>query len=80
MGDFMTKKEALYVVKPTTSVDEGISITFASVLQFYDQFTGPLLTFTDAALETLVEKRITGFPVVDDDWHLVIPIFNSFLK
>lgn len=22
------------------------------------------------ALETLVEKRITGFPVVDDDWKL----------
>ncbi|KAK4776550.1 hypothetical protein SAY86_005238 [Trapa natans] len=45
VGDFMTKKEALYVVKATTSVDE--------------------------ALEVLVEKRITGFPVIDDDWNLV---------
>ncbi|KAA0037139.1 hypothetical protein IC582_013480 [Cucumis melo] len=45
VGDFMTRKENLYVVKPTTTVDE--------------------------ALEVLVEKRITGFPVVDDDWNLV---------
>ncbi|KAL0376086.1 UNVERIFIED_CONTAM: CBS domain-containing protein CBSX1, chloroplastic [Sesamum calycinum] len=45
VGDFMTTKEHLHVVKPTTTVDE--------------------------ALETLVEKRITGFPVVDDDWKLV---------
>ncbi|XP_027360031.1 CBS domain-containing protein CBSX1, chloroplastic isoform X2 [Abrus precatorius] len=45
VGDFMTKKEDLYVVKPTTSVDE--------------------------ALETLVEHRITGFPVIDDNWKLV---------
>ncbi|KAI3445961.1 hypothetical protein Pfo_002626 [Paulownia fortunei] len=45
VGDFMTRKEHLHVVKPTTTVDE--------------------------ALETLVEKRITGFPVVDDDWKLV---------
>ncbi|GKV22613.1 hypothetical protein SLEP1_g32470 [Rubroshorea leprosula] len=45
VGDFMTKKEKLHVVKPTTTVDE--------------------------ALEALVEKRITGFPVIDDDWKLV---------
>ncbi|KAL0454275.1 UNVERIFIED_CONTAM: CBS domain-containing protein CBSX1, chloroplastic [Sesamum latifolium] len=45
VGDFMTTKEHLHVVKPTTTVDE--------------------------ALETLVDKRITGFPVVDDDWKLV---------
>ncbi|EXB54170.1 CBS domain-containing protein CBSX1 [Morus notabilis] len=45
VGDFMTKKEHLHVVKPTTTVDE--------------------------ALETLVENRITGFPVIDDDWKLV---------
>ncbi|KAL2477277.1 CBS domain-containing protein CBSX1 [Forsythia ovata] len=45
VGDFMTRKESLIVVKPTTTVDE--------------------------ALETLVEKRITGFPVIDDDWKLV---------
>lgn len=27
-----------------------------------------------AALEMLVEKRVTGLPVVDDDWKLVIPL------
>lgn len=45
VGDFMTKKEGLYVVKANTTVDD--------------------------ALEALVEKRITGFPVIDDDWRLV---------
>ncbi|KAG6571273.1 CBS domain-containing protein CBSX1, chloroplastic, partial [Cucurbita argyrosperma subsp. sororia] len=45
VGDFMTRREDLHVVKPTTSVDE--------------------------ALEILVEKRITGFPVIDDNWNLV---------
>ncbi|OAY33741.1 CBS domain-containing protein CBSX1, chloroplastic [Manihot esculenta] len=45
VGEFMTRKEDLHVVKPTTTVDE--------------------------ALETLVEHRITGFPVIDDDWKLV---------
>ncbi|KAH9311821.1 hypothetical protein KI387_026856, partial [Taxus chinensis] len=45
VGDFMTKKEQLFVVKPTTLVDE--------------------------ALEALVDNRITGLPVVDDDWKLV---------
>ncbi|KAL7002837.1 CBS domain-containing protein cbsx1, chloroplastic [Sarracenia purpurea var. burkii] len=45
VGDFMTKKEDLHVVKTTTTVDE--------------------------ALDTLVDKRITGFPVIDDDWKLV---------
>ncbi|TKY55688.1 CBS domain-containing protein CBSX1 [Spatholobus suberectus] len=28
-------------------------------------------TPVDEALETLVEQRITGFPVIDDDWNLV---------
>ncbi|KAL2348374.1 hypothetical protein Fmac_002374 [Flemingia macrophylla] len=45
VGDFMTKKDELIAVKPTTSVDE--------------------------ALEILVEHRITGFPVIDDNWKLV---------
>ncbi|KAK9284677.1 hypothetical protein L1049_023853 [Liquidambar formosana] len=45
VGDFMTRREDLHVVKPTTTVDE--------------------------ALEILVENRITGFPVIDDDWKLV---------
>ncbi|EOA17171.1 hypothetical protein CARUB_v10005437mg, partial [Capsella rubella] len=45
VGEFMTKKDDLHVVKPTTTVDE--------------------------ALELLVENRITGFPVIDNDWKLV---------
>ncbi|XAR72918.1 hypothetical protein NMG60_11019724 [Bertholletia excelsa] len=45
VGDIMTRKENLHVVKPSTTVDE--------------------------ALEILVDKRITGFPVIDDDWKLV---------
>ncbi|KAI3726304.1 hypothetical protein L1987_66101 [Smallanthus sonchifolius] len=45
VGDFMTRKDELQVVKPKTSVDE--------------------------ALEILVKHRITGFPVIDDDWKLV---------
>ncbi|KAK6924030.1 CBS domain [Dillenia turbinata] len=45
VGDFMTKKEDLHVVKPMTTVEE--------------------------ALEMLMENRITGFPVIDDDWKLV---------
>ncbi|XP_060168202.1 CBS domain-containing protein CBSX1, chloroplastic-like [Lycium barbarum] len=45
VGDFMTRKEDLHVVKATTKVGE--------------------------ALEMLVEKRVTGLPVVDDDWKLV---------
>eukprot|EP00257_Ricinus_communis_P004961 XP_002518734.2 CBS domain-containing protein CBSX1, chloroplastic [Ricinus communis] len=45
VGDFMTRKEDLYVVKTMTTVDE--------------------------ALEAMVEKKISGFPVVDDNWKLV---------
>ncbi|EPS68026.1 hypothetical protein M569_06744, partial [Genlisea aurea] len=45
VGDFMTPRENLYVVKPTTTVDE--------------------------ALQALVDKRVTGFPVIDDNWKLI---------
>ncbi|ESQ53726.1 hypothetical protein EUTSA_v10026144mg [Eutrema salsugineum] len=45
VGDFMTRREHLHVVKPSTSVDD--------------------------ALELLVEKKVTGLPVIDDDWNLV---------
>ncbi|CAN6203928.1 unnamed protein product [Urochloa humidicola] len=45
VGDFMTRRENLQVVKTTTSVDE--------------------------ALEMLVQHRISGFPVVDDNGKLV---------
>ncbi|XWS41877.1 hypothetical protein CRYUN_Cryun17cG0120200 [Craigia yunnanensis] len=52
VGDFMTRKEDLHVVKPTTTVDE--------------------------ALEALVKHRITGFPVIDDDWKLVCYLSLNF--
>ncbi|XP_050208818.1 CBS domain-containing protein CBSX1, chloroplastic-like [Mercurialis annua] len=45
VGDFMTRKKDLHVVKTTTTVDE--------------------------ALEAMVEKKLSGFPVVDEDWTLV---------
>ncbi|CAH2076920.1 unnamed protein product [Thlaspi arvense] len=45
VGDFMTGRQYLHVVKPSTSVDD--------------------------ALELLVEKKVTGLPVIDDDWNLV---------
>ncbi|KAK4789889.1 hypothetical protein SAY86_017193 [Trapa natans] len=45
VGEFMTRKEDLHVVKATTTVDD--------------------------ALEMLVKNRITGFPVINDDWKLV---------
>lgn len=45
VGDFMTGKQKLQVVKPSTTIDE--------------------------ALEALVENKISGFPVIDDDWKLV---------
>ncbi|KAB2069352.1 hypothetical protein ES319_A08G090800v1 [Gossypium barbadense] len=51
VGDFMTGKEDLHVVKPTTTVDK--------------------------ALEALVEHRIIGFPVINDDWKLT---FNEVQK
>ncbi|XP_027112533.1 CBS domain-containing protein CBSX2, chloroplastic-like isoform X1 [Coffea eugenioides] len=45
VGEFMTGRDDLHVVKACTTVED--------------------------ALETLAKKRITGFPVVDDDWKLV---------
>ncbi|XP_039019938.1 CBS domain-containing protein CBSX2, chloroplastic-like [Hibiscus syriacus] len=44
VGDFMTRKKDLHVVKATTSVNE--------------------------VLEALVERRVTGFPMIDDEWNL----------
>ncbi|PQP92543.1 CBS domain-containing protein CBSX1 chloroplastic isoform X1 [Prunus yedoensis var. nudiflora] len=53
VGDFMTPRKDLRVVKPTTTVDE--------------------------AIELLVENRITGFPVIDDDWKLTSRIHTPAL-
>ncbi len=73
VGDFMTKKDDLQVVKPTTTVDEGNTLGFyfcKYILGLVQSFYS--LSFVVTALEALVEKRITGFPVVDDHWKLVI--------
>ncbi|KAK3416255.1 hypothetical protein EUGRSUZ_H01700 [Eucalyptus grandis] len=75
VGDFMTRKEDLHVVKPYTTVDEGISEYHVS--GNFDEvriFTHLVLS----ALEMLVENRITGFPVIDDDWKLVCFLFYPF--
>lgn len=63
------------MVKPYTTVDEGISEYHVSG-NFEDVriFTHLVLS----ALEMLVENRITGFPVVDDDWKLVCFLFSPF--
>jgi hypothetical protein len=42
VGDFMTKKDELQVVKPTTTVDEGIYLVEVS---FWDNFLFSLLFF-----------------------------------
>ena len=74
VGDFMTRKEELQVVKPTTTVDEGIlecsSNSYTKILLLHLQL---FLThcFRPTALEALVKYRITGFPVIDNDWKLV---------
>lgn len=78
VGDFMTRKEDLHVVKPTTTVDEGMCHTQRYVLQLYYKSLAFSPMYSDTrsvnfqtALEILVENRITGFPVIDDDWKLV---------
>lgn len=79
VGDFMTRKEELHVVKPTTSVDEGswnLWIFSSNLLAK----CGLLCLFIHTALEILVEKRITGFPVIDDNWKLVSFHFPYLLE
>ncbi|KAJ8770780.1 hypothetical protein K2173_021427 [Erythroxylum novogranatense] len=62
VGDFMTKKEDFLVVKPISTVDEGTDWT---------------MIMPQTISRTLVEHRITGFPVIDDDWKLT---FNEVQK
>lgn len=70
VGDFMTRKEELHVVKPTTSVDEGNFVLKFHLIYLHE--VNFWLTIVSAtALEALVEHRITGFPVIDDNWKLV---------
>lgn len=51
---------------------------FVRFLNFSTEYTTVFLThicvvLLPTALEALVEHRITGFPVIDDDWKLVTP-------
>lgn len=74
VGDFMTRKENLHAVKPTTTLKKIfhtllVVLTIIFTLLFFN------LCFVCIALETLVEKRIMGFPVINDNWKLVIPYF-----
>lgn len=78
VGDFMTRKEDLHVVKPTTTVDEGMFQTSRWLfLRLYCKYLAfPMYSdgrpvCLQTALEILVVNRITGFPVIDDDWKLV---------
>lgn len=73
----MTRKENLHVVKTTTSVDEGIIDTYFTIFMLSFSFftVNFVLNSSIAALEALVEKRVTGFPVIDDDWNLVVLLF-----
>lgn len=78
VGDFMTTKESLHVVKPSTTVDQGktSSSTFPLRLEPLLSFSNWFASIFFTALDFLVEKRITGFPVVDDDWKLVNILLN----
>ncbi|KAD4888185.1 hypothetical protein E3N88_20258 [Mikania micrantha] len=70
VGDFMTQKDELHVVKPSTTVDEGIALLRTN-LSINSISSALLIDFNPTALEILVKHRITGFPVIDDDWKLV---------
>lgn len=81
VGDFMTRKEDLHVVNPTTTVDEGISGASGPFTMSLNMFLSlsNFYTFLHTALELLVENRITGFPVIDDTWKLVGFLLLTFL-
>ena len=85
VGDFMTGKQHLHVVKPTTSVDDGkyskdekkryLYVSNSIICFFFSLSLFEMLT----ALELLVEKKVTGLPVIDDDWNLVYSLFSLLL-
>lgn len=73
VGDFMTRRDNLHVVQPTTPVDQG-TCSYSLTHVFTCFLVSELLTSVVplcTALELLVQHRISGFPVVDDDWNLV---------
>lgn len=55
----------------STPPRDGIHTVGDFMTRKADLFVVETTTTVDKALEILVEKRITGFPVVDADWNLV---------
>jgi len=80
VADFMTKKQDLHVVKTTTTVDEGTTMLCKVFFFFYVIYCIYLYIVIFPwiiALEALVNNRISGLPVIDDNWNLVIVFFPS---
>jgi len=76
----MTKKQDLHVVKTTTTVDEGTSMFYSILLcdlLYSFIYLSLIIFFWILALEALVNNRISGLPVIDEDWNLVIVYFPS---
>jgi CBS domain-containing protein len=75
VGDFMTGRDNLHVVQPSTPVDQGTCpYRVTLVVHLLHIFFPKLLTSAVslcAALELLVQHKISGLPVVDDDGKLV---------
>ncbi|XP_040867950.1 CBS domain-containing protein CBSX1, chloroplastic isoform X1 [Glycine max] len=74
VSDFMTKKQDLHVVKTTTTVDEGTSMFYSILLcdlLYSFIYLSLIIFFWILALEALVNNRISGLPVIDEDWNLV---------
>lgn len=73
----MTPRQNLHVVKPSTSVDDGNYADHGNDLSTYlftnqvSKFVLGYLPWFITALELLVEKKVTGLPVINDDWTLV---------
>ncbi|XP_071729966.1 CBS domain-containing protein CBSX1, chloroplastic-like [Rutidosis leptorrhynchoides] len=55
----------------STAPGDGIYTVAEFMTRKEDLLVVETSTPVDKALETLVDKRITGFPVVDTDWNLV---------
>ena len=77
VGDFMTGRQHLHVVKPSTSVDDGNiakhdnNLPCNNIYRTCSPYDLSLFLEIVTALELLVEKKVTGLPVIDDDWNLV---------
>lgn len=72
VAEFMTRKADLLVVETSTPVDKGMyDFRSFAMVSLQIGYRNSIFCSVLSALEILVEKRITGFPVVDADWNLV---------